>query len=724
MPDVRLRGCGARPLVGYLKALGILRAVSRQVDRSARGRWAVTAFELRSELTEDDLREFFLGRFAPSPILSPWNGRSGFYTRGGRTAEEALASIESSGDERFAPYRALIASTREILSELGIVEKPADRDKERLVRELRRRWSDVGIEWLDAAIVIAGDGPSYPPLLGSGGNEGSYDFSSNYMQSVTRALAGDRGAELLDAALFGSSAPLEDLVLGHLQGDASPTNSPKGDAGSLGNSWDLVLGLEGSLSLVGGAARRHEDGARGMLTAPFTVRPTAAGYGAAVAGEKGRAELWLPIWRRWAAASEIANLIRESRAQVRSGRGTRTARSGLDFARAAGELGVARGIDAFERYTILERYGQTNIAVPAGRIQVAPRPAAAALQSIDWWLSGLLRFADNDHCPNAVAIEARRLERACFAMAARGRPADTLAVLERMGAAEAALARSGSAVAAGLRPLGGAPASDWIKAADDGSARADSRSAELALAVSIGSLRPAGRELPAVRDYLNGTRRTGSGAREFDPDRRHLLSARSSAGLLASIHARSHLDAEKEPDGSADDEHRLGFRWGVWCDVRVARLLAVGAVDVARVLRLTRGTALLDDWDARSAPKHRPTWPPAPVPSYDALALAWWGKANDDGSEAAATLGPRRGWAARLAAGSVEPVLRDALLRLRLARIPPVAELDDLVPGAPAGERLAAALLVSLSRRDLARLKRIVSIRAEDETNIEREAVG
>jgi len=717
VPDLRLAGCGPRPLVGYLKALGVLRAVSRQADRSARGKWGPTSFELRSQLSEDDLREFFLERFAPSPILSPWNGGSGFYAHANATAVQALTAVEAAGGERFEAYRSLIATTREILSELGIVDKPADRDKERLVRELRQRWPDTGIDWLDAAIVIAGEGPAYPPLLGSGGNEGRYDFSSNYMQCVMSALEGSRASELWGAALLGSSAALEDRSLAHLQADASPTNSPKGEAGSLSNPWDLVLGLEGSISLVGGAARRHADGARGMLTAPFTVRTTAAGYGAAVAGEKGRAELWLPIWRQWASGAEIVNLIRESRAQVRSGRGTRTARSGLDFARAAAELGVARGIDAFERYAILERNGQANTAVPAGRIKVEPRPAAAALQSIDWWLNALLRFAGTDNCPSAVQIEARRLERACFSMAARGAPADALAVLERLGAAEGALARSGAAIDSGLRPVRAARASDWVRASDDGSA-------EFALAVSIGSLRPASPALPAVRDYLNGTRRTEQGAREFDPDRPHLLSARSAAGLLAAIHARSHLDGERAAaDTPSDGERRLGFRWGLWCDVRIARLLAADVLDIDRVVRLARGAALLDSWDAASAPKRQNSWPTAPVPAYDALALAWWGHAGDVGSEPAA-LGPRRSWAARLAAGAVEPVLRDALLRLRLAGVPPVAETEDLVPGAPLGEYLAAALVVSLSGADLAQLKRGLMFRQEEDSNIEREAVG
>ncbi len=693
-------------MAAYLKALGVLRAVSRQVDGKTRGRWSGSVFELRSELSADALRRFFSETFVPSPILSPWNGRSGFYTRGGDTAVKALEAIEGTTDDRFRPYRLVIAETRAVIADLTLTTKPTERDKEGLVRELRRRWPDTGLEWLDAAVVIAGESLSYPPLLGSGGNEGSYEFSSNYMQAVMRGLDEKRGAELLGAALFGSSARLESISLGHLQGDASPNNSPKGDAGSLANSWDLMLGLEGALSLAGGAARRHADGARGILTAPFTVRLTDAGYGGAVAGEKGRAEIWFPLWRRWATHAEIMNLIRESRAQVRSGHGMRAARTGLDFARAAGELGVARGIDAFERYAILERYGQTNLAVPAGRIEVEPRPAAAALQSIDGWMGALLRFADSDRCPHAVEVEARRLERACFAVAARGRTDDVLAALERVGAVEAILARSSAAIAAGLRPLRDAPAAPWVQAGDDGSA-------EFALAVSIGSLKSAGR-LPAVRDYLNGTNLDQKGRREFDSDRRHLVSARSGVSLLASIHARSHLDGEGAVTGVSDGQaSRLGFLWGLWCDHRVARLLAGHALDSDRIVRLARGTALLANWDEKAAPKRRSGWPPAPVPAYDALALAWWWRSPEPGVDASATLGPRRGWAARLAVGSVAPVLRDALLRLRLAGVPPVADLDDLMVGAPGGELLAAALLVPLSDADLGAMQRQMTIRAE-----------
>jgi len=681
-----------------LKALGLLRAVSRQIDGSVRGRWSGAAFELRTGLSEDELREFLVTCFQPSPVLSPWNGGSGFYPHANTTAVNALSAIEQADGERFAPYRSLIGETRNLLADLGVSEKPADADKEAMVRTLRARWSDDAIEWLDAAIVIAGDSPTYPPLLGSGGNEGRYDFSCNYMLAVLSAFS---NAELLDAALLGTSARLDRIALAHFQGDFSPTNSPSGGSAALGNPWDLVLGVEGSLALVGGAARRHAEGAQGtMLTAPFTVRSTAAGYGAAVAGEKGRAELWLPLWHGWATNGEITNLIRESRAQVRSGRSLRAARSGLDFARAAGELGVARGIDAFERYTILERSGQANLAVSAGRVEVAPRAAAAALASIDRWLGRLLMLAGGDSCPTGVAREIRRLERGCFAMAARGESPDALAVLDQMGVVEGALARSTTAIAKGLRPLRGAPAEPWIAAADDGSH-------EFAMAVSMASLRTDDHAVPTIRDYLHGTRERGT---EFDADRRHLVSGRSPAALLAAIHARSHLDGNRSANGSGEGRTaRLGFERGTWCDVRLTHLMATNGIDASRVIRLARGLVLLDHRHAKGGPGRRRNVPPAPTPAYDMLALAWWWPPPDARTESTVALGPRPGWAARLSAGATEDVLQRASVRLGMAGLAPVADWRDLAAGAPAGEGLGAALLFPLSDVDVARLRETVT---------------
>lgn len=705
MPDLRLPGCSSRPLLGYLKGLGILRVVAGQADRGARSRWRAGVFELASDLDAEQLKHFLVHEYAPAPVVSPWNGGSGFHPKDDK---EAVLALERSDDERFAAYRATIRAARRTLAERKLADKPGPGDKLPLVRNLRRTLPDEALPWLDAAIVVVGEAAAYPPLLGSGGNDGRYDFSNNYAQAVVRCLAsGDPtgSATALSASLEGSPVELQrKLSLGHLSRDVSPTNSPTGKSDSLGNPWDLILAVEGTLLLVAGAARRHGATTGGALVAPFTVRATAAGYGSAAAGESGRAELWLPLWSRWASHAEIASLARESRAEVGMTRGSRPATTGLDFARAAGELGVARGIEAFERYAILERAGQSSLAVPVGRVSVAERPGAAALRSIDAWLTRLLQLAGGDRCPRGVRSAIRRLERASFELASKGGPVDARSVLEAMGAVEHALARSRAAIGTGMRPLFGVPAQPWLGVADDGSP-------EFAVAASLASLGDRQPRSPALRDYLHGTR---DGGRAFDVDRRHAIDVGDAAHLLAAVHARRHLDAA-HTGAARNGSDGLPFDYGIWCDPGAARLFAAGELDDDRVLRLVRALALLDH---RGGVQISPRTGIAavPQPAYELLALAWMGGPRRGRREdELEPLGPRPGWAARLAAGATSEVVRDALLRLRMARMPPILRADDLLAASPSGIRLGAALLVPLGPSDLRAIARRMTIRDDDE---------
>lgn len=681
MPEVRLAGCRSRPLVGYLKALGVLRVVSRQADPEARGRWAAGVFELRSSLDRDALAEFFLERYAPTPVVSPWNGGSGFHARDNTEGIDAIVADRS---ERLGPFREAIAVAREALERLGVgTTATLAEAKPRLIRDLRATLPDVALEWLDAAVVVLGEDTQYPPLLGSGGNDGRYDFSNNYAQAIVRALALDSGdrdasARWLSAALEDLPAPLiRKLSLAHFVRDNSPVNSPLGDDDALGNPWDLILALEGSLVLTAGAARRHGTALRGALVAPFTAAITGAGYGSAIADESGRAELWLPLWSRWAALGEIESLAREARVQV----GRRAARDGLDFARAAGELGIARGISSFERFAVVERAGQSSLAVPAGRIEAKHRPAVVALRSLDRWLDRAHAYARRE-CPAAHKAVLRRLDRALFAFAESGTPAAACAVLETLGDVETTLASAGGrAEERGLRPLNGAPAQDWLVAADD-------RSAEFALAAGLASLRDQRGGLPAVRDYLHGTTFDEQGRRVYPDRARPAVPRRGDpAARLAALHVRRHLDA-----GSAD--RPLAFDRGVWMPAALVSLVATGGVDLARVVRLTAGLCLFDFTHVSWHPAYRGG---SVDPAFAMLALAWAGIPE-------VPLEPRPDWAALLAHGRVREVLREAMLRLRLAELPPLADADDLMVAAPQGTRLAAALLLRLGDRERSRL--------------------
>ncbi len=726
MPEIRLDGCRTRPLIGYLKALGLLRAVAQQADGSARGRWHNDVFHLRSRLSSEELRVFLRDEYRPAPILSPWNGRCGFYPKGNAAAVRNLGGIEGSDDPRLDAYRQLIAATRALLSEIGVAEKPGEEAKGQLLRCLRRRWPDDALEWLDAAVVLGMDSPRFPPLLGSGGNDGSYDFSSNYMEAIGEAVLGDhsRSNSLLAHALSGTPTPLSGTNLDFLFRDASVTNSPSLDSNGVGNPWDLILGLEGTLVLTAGVVRRHDSHLPGHLSAPFTVNATAGGYGSATNGESGWAELWLPLWDGWAALGELAALAREARAQVGGGR-RRQATTGLDFARAAGELGVARGITAFERYVVLERAGQSRLAVPAGRITVEERPAVLALREIESWLSTLSRYASRKECPQGPRATIAGLERAAFEMASTGKPETVCATLEAIGSVEAALARSSSSAQV-LKPLRGAAADPWVKAADDGTA-------ELAVAVGLASLRD-GRPrnggsaksrapLPTMRDYLHGTTTQPDGKVSYDPRREHAIGGSTLATILAALHARRHMEGARTEVG-------LAYEYGTWTPLVAARSLARGLLDEDRILALLRGLSVFDfdrrarrgQGPARVLPPPSATAEPPPEPIFELLTLAWQpriagGEGDPRAKRVAADprpapgsfeIAPQPDWAARLAAGAVRPVVEDALRRLRFAGLPPIPIAADLVPvpgpNRDLGCRLAAALLLHLGSRDMGKL--------------------
>ena len=66
-----LGGCAPAPLAHYLKALGGLRLVADQADDNVRGWWEVDRFRLASKLSREELEEFFLRDYQPTPMFNP-----------------------------------------------------------------------------------------------------------------------------------------------------------------------------------------------------------------------------------------------------------------------------------------------------------------------------------------------------------------------------------------------------------------------------------------------------------------------------------------------------------------------------------------------------------------------------------------------------------------------------------------------------------------------------
>jgi len=472
MPEIVLAGCAPIPLASYLKALGVFRLVAEQKDKNTRGCWRDETFVLDTILTTEELVRFFLHEYRPSPIISPWNGGSGFYFREGKSGEKdpatgkkiktgvrdeptAATRIVSSfaatkSNDRLALYGAVISQTQSALRALGWDEAPADDEKRGLVMQLRARLPEECLAWLDATIALAGETLGFPPLLGSGGNDGNLDFSSNFMLRLADVIDPETGISKasarapLEAAVFGGAAAVvgKGAIGQFAPGAAGGPNAAAGfERGTLINSWDYILMLEGAVVFAASATRRLGASADpGSLSYPFTVRTTsAAGAGAALSDEgDARGEVWLPLWDRSASLTEIRSLLSEGRATL----GRRAAQDGLDFARAVATLGVNRGVAAFQRFGLLQRSGKAYVAAPMSRVRVQHNPRADLLNDLDRgaWLPSFRRFARSANAPARLRSLALRLDEAIFAMTQDASPRAVQRVLVAVGEAASYLA--------------------------------------------------------------------------------------------------------------------------------------------------------------------------------------------------------------------------------------------------------------------------------------------
>ncbi len=107
MHNIVLSGCKSRPLAGYLKSLAVLRLIAEQKDAGIKGWWEADTFVVETAMTSDDLLDFFCSEYAPTPIITPWNGGSGFYPN---DSKDGIQAIRQSKHPRFKIYRKAIDS--------------------------------------------------------------------------------------------------------------------------------------------------------------------------------------------------------------------------------------------------------------------------------------------------------------------------------------------------------------------------------------------------------------------------------------------------------------------------------------------------------------------------------------------------------------------------------------------------------------------------------------
>ncbi|WP_167525453.1 type I-U CRISPR-associated protein Csx17 [Roseomonas genomospecies 6] len=440
-----LKGCAPVPLAGYLKALGVLRLLAEQADKDVAGWWRDEAFHLRTRLSGEELLAFFLNDYRPSAVVAPWNGGSGFFTGDNR---DGFTPLRDSPAVRFAGLRSAMETCERALADAGLVERPQGEAKLAFVLRLRGQLPDEALTWIDAALALSRDDLLFPPLLGTGGNDGRLDFTNNFMRRLVSSKT-PRGlfdaesgahrpeaAPMLRAALFGDATDgLTDAAIGQFApGAAGGPNSTAGFEGAPNlNPWDFVLMIEGALLFAGALTRRNESARQSGASFPFTVKATGAGWGGIGVEDEddARAEFWAPLWSRPATAAEIRQFLAEGRAVLNG----RTARDGLEFARAAATLGTSRGIDTFQRYGFVMRAGKAYLATPLGRrgVKAVAPPTVALIADLEsgHWLERVRKHLRKGEEGARARTLARRLDDALFALAEpeAGKPAVQAALI-------------------------------------------------------------------------------------------------------------------------------------------------------------------------------------------------------------------------------------------------------------------------------------------------------
>jgi CRISPR-associated protein Csx17 len=721
----RLDGCTPAPLAHYLKALGILRLVCEQADPHARGFWRGEQFCLLSKLSRDELIDFFLYRYAPTPLVSPWN--KGFY----QANDSGLDPIRRSTAPRFETFRVAIAQVDAMFSHIqsadaavraikeeakakqlsasqrdeirnskvykqrmSAAEKQFKMLKEDLIANAGKQWRGQHQLWFQSAVVLdAENAPQYPALLGTGGNDGRLDFTNNFMQRLqelfeigaSEGRPHEKSSAWLSAAFFGTLANgyLANVPIGQfLPGGAGGSNSTVGaDGASIVNPWDFVLTFEGAVLFRANATKSLSNSSR--APAPFAQPMHSADFASSSGNEdSARGEQWMPLFDQPLTLRELQQIIGEGR--VQSGRAS--AESPLDFARAIARFGTSRGISSFQRFGYIERNGQANLAVPLGRFVVPKRDRSEirALDDLQALLRRLQRVATDAQAGARLCNSAKLVGDASFSVV--GKPEDPkrwCALLEVLAELEAVQCTGANFSGGPIPPL----SPTWVYQAHDGSAEF-----RLALALANAGNKQNEKRVAGVRAHfapINGLRFDTIGT--IDQQR---LRKRPE---LVVLHRDAELDCINilqrrmiDRGGSGGTLTLHGFSY--FANSSDLALMLDGAIDLARTMRLARALcALRNPTSLRVVTVRRDA---RPDEAWMVLRLALY---PDELPILRTKVSLDPALLRLLATGDVERAFAIALRVLRIAGVRPVVRCAYATP--EQARRWAAALVFPIGKQ-------------------------
>ena len=381
-------------------------------------------------------------------------------------------------------------------------------------------------------------------------------------------------------------------------------------------------------------------------------------------------------------------LLREGRAEW----GGHPVNDTVAFAEAVASLGIDRGIDSFQRFSLIERRGQGYyVALPIGRVRVREQRDVDLLHEVD----SLLEPLEVLERSGRFGSLRRQIDSAVYDFALHGGSSRIQNILVALGRMEQYFAGRDPASEPKLQsPLSGLSAR-WIDAANDSSAT-------FRIAVAVGSIRSSGKvgpiraNLAPVDPETPWKWATGNGQVAWEGN--------SLAARMMGLLRRRLMDGERLNSGGMVP---LESSFGVGVQ-DVVRFLGSRNIDEARLEALIFACTLIDLRGA-ALPQSDGDDFVGPIPRSYALLKHLFDP------ETGKRTRPEPAVLSLLGANRTGDACEVAQRRLRVSSMMPVIVKfsDDQIEGI----RLAAGLLIPIDRESMKKLSGLVLDRQRSDTS-------
>ena len=488
-----LEGSSTTTLSNYLKALGIFRILAEQKDPDIKACWTNDKMTLHTNLSKDEIKEFILKQYNPTPIIAPWS-----YNKYKKTIKNLDNLIK---DERFQPYKKTVSKMECVEKEFcnickidKITKDDIDKKtKHLLLRLCRNILPDDAVDWLDSVFVLTNETQKFSPILGTGANDSNFDMAENFVKKLNQLFKEqpEMSTKWLESALFGGVTELDKAtMIGHNPDGTGGPNSGMGFLGKpLSNPWEYVMMMEGVI-LFGGNIARRQSGNIDKAIFPFMVSSSKIGYATASYDEDkdekiDMGEIWVPLWRIPVTYKEIRHIFNEGRVEING----KQAKTGVEFARAIASFGTERGIPEFQRYCILKRKGDMYLTISAGRVQVADEPTIHLISDIDEWYNHVINLSKKKNVTASLKHLVRNMDTAIIKFCKSRKKLHMQEFLILIGNMERYISDHDN----GMKPLQSL-SKDWLVECYDGTA-------EFRLAASVASIKSVN-SIGSIRENL------------------------------------------------------------------------------------------------------------------------------------------------------------------------------------------------------------------------------